>query len=362
MNFRFIYLLVLVFAATFSFRGLFSQNLYPIIDKQHKWGFMDSKGFIKIPQLYDSILNFHENLAAVLLDNKWGYIDTSGRMVIKAKFIEAHSFNEGLALVQVDSLFGYINKNDSFIIKPQYLNGMTFSDGLAFVKAKDNNWKFINNKNNVIIKNVTHPIYDFDFKDMAFSYFYTSGILCFQNYNNKFEFYDKQGKKVKYKNLNYKSLSFSDSLMLFEKEDKIGYLGIDNKIVIKPIYKFGTDFIDGYAWVIDTSSNGYNVKKIDKQNRALFNYYLNKDSLEIWRIENLGNEMCLISYSLQGKHKSLLLNSSGNLLSFPATELVLTFFEYKYPNFKRLQGDLILVRQNNQYKYIDMEGNTIWPN
>ena len=58
-----------------------------------KWGFVDTKGEVKIEPTYDEAKSFSNGLAAVCKGDKWGFIDLSGKLVIDYMFIDADYFN-----------------------------------------------------------------------------------------------------------------------------------------------------------------------------------------------------------------------------------------------------------------------------
>ena len=54
-----------------------------LIEKENRWGFVDSKGRLRISNRYDGAGPFHEGLAPIMLRGKWGFIDKSGKTKIK---------------------------------------------------------------------------------------------------------------------------------------------------------------------------------------------------------------------------------------------------------------------------------------
>src|SRR5664280_2538050 len=65
--------------------------------KGEKWGYIDTKGKLVIPAVYEDEGLFSDGLAPVELDDKWGYIDTKGTMTEPAIYYNAWPFREGLA-------------------------------------------------------------------------------------------------------------------------------------------------------------------------------------------------------------------------------------------------------------------------
>ncbi|MDP8078951.1 WG repeat-containing protein [Phocoenobacter skyensis] len=131
----------------------FSENGLAAIEKNGKWGFINSKGKIVIPLQYDGAYFFAKNgLAPVIKDGKYGFINSKGNIVIPLQYDKAYSFSEnGLAAIKKERKWGFINDKAEVIIPLQYDNAHSFSEnGLAAIK-KERKWGFINNKAKVII-------------------------------------------------------------------------------------------------------------------------------------------------------------------------------------------------------------------
>lgn len=109
--------LMLLFLVFLSFYGIGnSQALFPIIDTNCRFGFINHDGEIVVEPIYDCVFDFNEGLAPVLIKDKWGYIVSNGAMLIGNVYKKALNFNDGLALVIKDSLVGYINKDGKTVL------------------------------------------------------------------------------------------------------------------------------------------------------------------------------------------------------------------------------------------------------
>jgi hypothetical protein len=89
------------------------------------WGFIDKKGQVVIPMIYQKALHFRDGLAPVKQGGKWGYIDRQGRMVIGAVFEDAAEFKNGIARVVIDEKVAYINKTGRVLVLTE-LSGLKF--------------------------------------------------------------------------------------------------------------------------------------------------------------------------------------------------------------------------------------------
>jgi WG containing repeat len=115
----------------------FGEGLAPV-QKNGKWGYVDSFGQFAIQPQFDDANSFSEGLAAVQIGDKWGYIDREGKFVIKPKYSfgydsRTHAFSEGLALVYLKDGCGYIDKTGKMVIKIQCNEADKFIGGLASI-------------------------------------------------------------------------------------------------------------------------------------------------------------------------------------------------------------------------------------
>jgi hypothetical protein len=89
------------------------------------WGFINTKGEVVVPMVYEKALGFREGLAPVRQGGKWGYIDRQGRMVIGAGFEDARRFRKGIAEVVIGGKVAYIDKSGNLVVRTD-LSGMRF--------------------------------------------------------------------------------------------------------------------------------------------------------------------------------------------------------------------------------------------
>ena len=94
-------------------------TLTPKSNQDGKWGFVDKDGNEIIPCKYDSIQDFSEELAAVMLNGKWGFIDKTGKEAIPCKYDAADSFHEGAAKVKFEEREFNIDKTGNEVTEPQ---------------------------------------------------------------------------------------------------------------------------------------------------------------------------------------------------------------------------------------------------
>ncbi|MCL2772366.1 MAG: WG repeat-containing protein [Oscillospiraceae bacterium] len=224
----------------------FGENGLAAASKDGKWGFINKKGEVVIPLVYDTARNFSDGLAAVgMIDDtnatllptwrnswyyKYGYIDTTGKLVIPMIYNSAYDFSEGAAVVlKYDfsdktkssplALFGVIDKTGETII-PLGENGISnFTDGLAEVYSYDSNIPrksgVINLKGELVVPAIYDDVYILGDK---------SGLIEIYK-DNKYGIIDSKGNEVV--PLIYDEIGMlRDGLMTVEKDGLWGILEV----------------------------------------------------------------------------------------------------------------------------------------
>lgn len=96
----------------------------------------------QVGEPYQDARPFADGYAAVERDGKWGFIDTQGNVQIDFRFDDALSFGQHLAAVKSGDLWGYVSLSGEMVIEPLFLQAKSFSQGSAPVLTADG-WQFI---------------------------------------------------------------------------------------------------------------------------------------------------------------------------------------------------------------------------
>jgi WG containing repeat len=99
--------------------GVVSEGRIPV-SKDDKFGYLDLRGNLAIPLIYDSGDSFGDGLAPVSSHGKWGYINREGKTIIPFVFDSAGSFGHGLAAVHRGLESGFIDKSGRFAFRLQF--------------------------------------------------------------------------------------------------------------------------------------------------------------------------------------------------------------------------------------------------
>ncbi len=103
-----------------------------------KWGFIDRKGTLVVPIIYDNGRIFSEGLSLMQAGTRQVFIDKEGNEVILLDGYESvESFSSGMAKVLKNGKYGYIDKTGKLIIPCIYDEASDFDQGLARVWKGD---------------------------------------------------------------------------------------------------------------------------------------------------------------------------------------------------------------------------------
>ncbi len=152
------------------------------MEKNGKFGFIDTTGQFKITNQYDYATDFSEGLAfvaktenedskyylvtdneevvaAVTIQeagvfgnglapvrtgtNQWVYFNRRGKQAFDSTFQSAKSFSEELAAVKQEEKWGYIDTLGNLVIPAQFSDALSFSEGYAAVCDENGKWGYI---------------------------------------------------------------------------------------------------------------------------------------------------------------------------------------------------------------------------
>lgn len=254
---------------------------------------------------------------------------TSQAKIISPLPIETNTDTE-LFPVKQNGKWGYIDKLGQIIIMPKYLVALPFSEDIAFVRTS---------KHVKAIDSLGNSVFTFSL-DNNFPGAYSEGLAPFL-VDGKYGFIDKKGKTV----IDFKydfAASFSEGLALVKIGENYGFIDREGKVVVEPQFALATSFSDGLAAVRYSKTDPHPIF-IDKDNHLIFYKpnYLTKsfDKQPIPTDKNL---------------KPLNQNPTS-ILSDPKTNFIakVSF------DSRAFSENLVSVKINNQYGYINKEGRVV---
>lgn len=219
-----------------------------------KFGYIDTRGKLVIPLIYDDATDFNEGVAFVMNKELRGYIDTSNQLVIPLVNMAGNPFSEGLADVN-DKMFlsGYIDKSGQIVIPMQFAVAFPFSEGLAFAGRSDT-IGFINRFGEFVIAS------DFYFaKKFSDSVAFVGKM--FDRNNPQWALIDYTGKFITGYEFEYVR-EFSEGIGVVKKNGKWYFININGQYVLQNDYSYIDSFANGLAYVsLVNGEKGYINKK-----------------------------------------------------------------------------------------------------
>ena len=140
---------IVVIPCIFDSAGDFSEG-FAGIKCNEKWGFVDNTGREVIPCIYDEVEDFHEGFAGVKRNEKWGFVDNTGREVIPCIYDEVEDFHEGFAWIKHNEKWGFVDSTGREVVPCIYDSVHNFHEGLAEVERNEK-WGFVDNTGREVI-------------------------------------------------------------------------------------------------------------------------------------------------------------------------------------------------------------------
>ena len=257
-------------------------------DGSIKSGFVNEKGSIVLPVIYDDAYFFSNGLAYTELNNRKMFIDITGKEVIDvSKYDRASSFDGDFALIYLNNRCGIIDKYGKVVIECKHdhisrLSDVLFSvqtDGKHILKNRfDVNLSEIEFDNIGMVVNGRMSVS----KDGKWGFINTDGeIVIPLIYNSTKGFRENAasvslGEKWGYINpdggilVDFKfddAGVISDGFGWVQVGDKFGFIDINGKITIPCEYDFASSFYDGKArvgYIVGGKTTYYYIDKTGK--------------------------------------------------------------------------------------------------
>ncbi len=284
------------------------EQLYPVVNSQGKWGYIDFQGNVVIDYKYDSadffirdttIVTINDECALIGLDGRfiikpvdyitiggdgwynirikdgneyiYGIADEHGKIYYNKKFEKREAFfNDGLTPFVDNGRYGYMNAVGDIIIEPQYSYAYGFCEGLAAVVNDDDKYGYIDETGKLVIP--------FRFEhDPICTYTHQAfwNEIAIVVVDGKYGCIDKKGNYIVEPVFDYAD-DFSEGLALVEKGGLYGYIDTKGNYVIEPQFALASPFSDGYAYAMPVDDkndpddgNGYYSGMIDRTGKFI---------------------------------------------------------------------------------------------
>lgn len=286
--------------------------------KNNKSGFINKKGKIIIPFIYEDAYPFFEEYASVKKDKKWFYINKNGEKILPDSLTYSYR-----PIINSHAIF--MSNTPSEKRKNRLINNtqsvLEFLNKIEKIELKEG---LINVNGKIIIK----PIYD------EISGYFHKGYMRVQN-NGLLGIIDENGKIVI--PLNYERISdiSNEKLFVVRKREKYGMVDINNKIIIPIEYDLIKAFSDKKALVKINDKASY----INKKNEIVI-----KTDYDFHSMGNFINNIAIVKKN----NKYGYIDLSGN-------EIIPLIYDNALPFYK----NKTIVQKDNKYYYIDKRGKVL---
>jgi len=258
--------------------GCYANDQLFRVAKDGKYGYVNRKGELAVPLIYDFARPYSEGIAVVEEDNHSFAIDSCGEKVkdfgrhifsVTSGFVpttfsegcilgytphgkaffdhdwkqlfgqtfeDACHFSNGLASVKINGRWGAIDRTGTLVVTNQYDSVGYFSDGVAPVLSEQ---KFgaVNDSGEVLV-----PL---EYKYVGG---YSSGLMPALIGKKQWVFIDAQGRKG-IDQVFELAYSFTEGKACVEVNGKFGFIDLSGDMVIEPQYDWAYEFSDGLAAV-----------------------------------------------------------------------------------------------------------------
>ncbi|MEY3126020.1 MAG: hypothetical protein RL273_119, partial [Bacteroidota bacterium] len=121
---------------------IYSEIYFPFLEN-NLFGFMDSKGVIKIPAEYDEVLNFQDGIAVVVKNGKSGLINKKNELILGFEFDQIEEFYDDLAIVSISDSLGVINRLGTLVF-PLIYNDILFLNNSLIAANNEKGYSIFN--------------------------------------------------------------------------------------------------------------------------------------------------------------------------------------------------------------------------
>lgn len=124
------------------------------IKKDGRYGFIDSRGRLRIANRYEDAQPFSGTLAPVKIRGKWGFINHSDQIAVQPVYDQVFGFQNDRSMVKQKGLFGLIDTKGKLLLPVRYDTVAIHGD--HYVIRQNGSWGLSDHKGVIIIQ----PKYD----------------------------------------------------------------------------------------------------------------------------------------------------------------------------------------------------------
>ena len=345
--------------------------LVPFEDSEGYWGFKDSiTKKIHIEPVYEYANEFEKGYACVIFKGKYGVIDKDNNFIIPPIYdylgdlydgaFEVYDEKDNRFVIDItgsvflkskesDGLYGYVDYDENVVIPFQYENAADFSEGLAAVK-KNGKWGYINKKGEVVIP------FRWGHADL-----FSEGFAAVK----RISYYKEKWSESKHKMVReyfYKDNidDVPDDVETWKnREMAIGYINKKGEILEPHLpdeevfLTFAEPFSEGRACI-----NCYHSEWYNEHDRA---FYIDTEGNIVFEVEDVNSGIHYHPFSCGRAAVSAYLRGWGYIDR--DGKLVIPYQYQEIVGFDEMEfnNGYAIVKRNNLYGCIDVDGNEIVP-
>lgn len=326
-------------------------QLFPVF-KDDKYGYINIKGELAVPYMYDDAKYFYEGLAAVKVAGKYGFINVNNKMIIEPQFDTVKQFNEGVCAVgtrdqEIGLQWGFIDKK-----------GKALNLGLPAIGYATN---FYNNR--AMVAETGYADY-FLISRQGLRYQLPPGHGFFEDENVHFSegylrvqkslslgafqevFVDTNARLIPELQTTYNNLGdVVNGLITYFDNGKYGFIDTKGKVVIKPEFDTVIAFSEGLAAVC--------VGRYDEttgvHGKGQYGFI---DKTGKWVIK----PQPMTCYSFHNGYARVEINGKYGFINTAGTLVI----PAEYDEAKDFFRGLAYVKKDGHWQYLNTQGKRVW--
>ncbi len=353
----------------YDFVGEIQDNGLLIVGKNDKEGYINLKGEVIVPVIYDYVDYFYDGMAEINKGRLCGYVNEKGKVVVAPQYSKVDPFKRNnLTMVQSNGKYGFINREGYRAIYPVYDDASDFYKGKSMV-TRNNTKYIIDKKENIILSQ--------DYEDISIP---SEGLIGVKR-NGKWGFIKPNEEVVipfEYEG-DSSDYQFSEGLSIVHKHHKYGFINKKGIVLIPIEYDKVKPFREGLALFDNYSHDKRTIGFLNHQGKVEFSF--SRDS--IYEMRSFYNGLASIQKNYGGKYGFI--NKKGKIIIKPQFSYAGDFTNKDYAvveesgkwgvinrkgevvvpivydSCRSVYSGLIPVKKNGKWGYSDMKGNIVIP-
>jgi hypothetical protein len=287
------------------------------------WILFENKKYEPLSLNYEDVGKFNEDLAPAKMNHLWGFIDKKGQWVITPEYKNANNFQGRYASVSAnDHQWLFIDRKGNLVSSDVFDTIIQYQEGSYSIVSEDDKWKYLN----PLLKPMNNEVY------IEAKPFSKEGIAKVKKDSS--EYYINLFGEVLYKAEELQD--FKNGVGVFKKGNLWGWINEDGDEIVSATYS----------------------KVIANEGQNLI---VAKDSL-LYLVKNNGD----IIQEILADTNDVILTPMSLIYGVQPSYFLVDIFKSTYKNlFYDEVGDIsngfIVVKNENKYGYINLEGKEIFP-